>query len=71
MGRKKTNARRTFTPSGNDLAIELNPFHPVDMVNDVILQMDIDPVEFLYTVLVLGTLSILFLPSLIFIIAAL
>ena len=71
MGRKKVNARRMFIPAGHDLAIEFNPFHPVDMVNDVIQQIDIDPVEVLYTVLVLGTLSILFLPSLIFIVASL
>lgn len=71
MGRKHTNGRRRFVPGDSDLALEFNSYQPLDIIHDMLPQLDIDPVEFLYTVLVLGTLAFLFLPSLAFIIASL
>ena len=73
MGRKQANARHRFIPSDIYLSIEFNPqARTVDRLNDIISDFtDIDPIEVLYVWLVWCTLGILFLPSLLVLLASL
>lgn len=76
MGRKNGNARHPYKPNNIDLSIELNPFNPQSLANECICQAravfdDIDPVEVLYVWLVWGVLGILFVPSLLVLLASL
>ena len=71
MGRKNSNARRRHLLADTALSIEFNP-QPLAvqcLQRAVSVLEDIDPVEMLYVWFVWGTLGILFLPSLVMILA--